>query len=168
MEKIGILYGSTMGNTANVARMMQTILGKNRADVIDIKIAGIEDLQRYPNLILGVSTWGLGEMQNDWMNKLPLLQETDLKGRKVAFFGLGDQNSFPMTFLDAMGTLYDVSISSGAEVVGKWPPDEYSFGASTALRNGFFVGLALDEDTEPEKTRKRVKAWLDQLKNQWV
>jgi flavodoxin I len=102
-------------------------------------------------------------MQEDWAAKLHLLRSADLKGKTVALFGLGDQSGHPDSFLDAMGTLYDLLVEGGDTPVGSWPADGYGFVRSTALRDGMFVGLALDEDRQAGKTRERIEAWLGQL-----
>jgi flavodoxin I len=168
MNRIGIVYGSTTGVTAEVAQTIQTLLGKERADLMDVSAITVEDLNRYQNLILGVSTWGMGEMQNDWEAKLKLLKEADLKGKRIALFGLGDQIAYADTYLDAMGTLYDTLLSCGVTPVGQWPADGYACEKSTALRENRFVGLALDEDNESKKTAERIDSWLKQLDGQWL
>jgi len=48
--------------------------------------------------------------------------------------------------------------------VGYWPADGYDFTESKALRDGKFVGLALDEDNQSDLTDERIKAWVAQLK----
>jgi flavodoxin I len=35
---------------------------------------------------------------------------------------------------------------------------------SIAVKNGKFVGLALDEDNQSELTNQRIKIWVSQLK----
>ncbi len=167
MNKIGIVYGTTTGTTAKVAGSILAALGEERADLINVSSLAISDLEKYRNLILGVSTWGAGEMQDDWEGKLHLLKGADLKGKTVALFGLGDQNSYSDTFLDAMGTLYDALADAGVEPVGAWPTDGYDFEKSTAVRNGMFVGLAIDEDNQSKETRARIEAWLGQLEGEW-
>jgi flavodoxin I len=167
MERIGIIYGSTTGATAKVAESIRKVLGEDRSDLLEVSSIGSEDLKKYDNLILGVSTWGLGDMQDEWEAKLSLLKETDLKEKTVALFGLGDQEGYPDTYLDAMGTLYDLLIAGGVTPVGEWPTDGYSFDKSTAVRDRGFVGLALDEDNQAEKTQERIVAWLVQLENKW-
>ncbi len=168
MEKVAVIYGSTTGNTESVAQSIRELLGEDRADLINVASAGVEDFNRYRNLILGASTWGLGELQDDWDGKLALLKSADLKGKQIALFGLGDQQSYSETFLDGMGTLYETLLSCGVMPIGQWPSEGYSFGASTACVDGNFVGLALDEDTEPDKTEGRIKTWLKQLDTQWL
>ncbi len=167
MAQIGIVYGSTTGNTANYAEMMQQLLGKKRADLIDISRTGADDLARYPNLILGISTWGYGDLQADWKNRLPLLQEIDLPNKQVALFGLGDQEGYPATFVDAMGTLYVTLNNSGATFIGSWPAEGYTFKASTACLGDRFVGLVLDEENQADRMAERIWSWLQQLEGQW-
>ncbi len=167
MAQIGIVYGSTTGNTTKYAEMMLQLLGKERADLIDISQAVAEDLARYPNLILGISTWGYGDVQDDWNNKMALLQEVNLQKKRIALFGLGDQEAYPSTFLDAMGTLYEVLVDCGATPIGAWSTEGYNFDASTAMLKNQFVGLALDEENQKDKNAVRVETWLQQLEDQW-
>lgn len=167
MAQIGIVYGSTTGNTAKYAEEMQQILGKERADLIDVSQTGAADLTRYANLILGISTWGYGDLQDDWARRLPLLREIDLKNKRIALFGLGDQEAYPSTFVDAMGTLYEVLVDCGVTPIGAWPTENYTFDASTACLNNRFVGLALDEENQADKMTERIRSWLQQLEDQW-
>ncbi|NMG60515.1 flavodoxin FldA, partial [Geitlerinema sp. P-1104] len=53
----------------------------------------------------------------------------------------------------------------GGATVGYWPTDGYEFEESKAVRDGKFVGLALDEDNQSEMTEERVQAWTSQLKS---
>jgi flavodoxin I len=167
MTQIGIIYGSTTGNTARYAKLMQEFLGKERADLVDISQANAENLARYPNLIMGISTWGYGDVQEDWGNKLAILQNLNLQGKRIALFGLGDQEAYPATFADAMGTLYQVLVDCGANPIGTWSTEGYSFDASTAIINQQFVGLVLDEDNQADKNTARVETWLQRLEDQW-
>ena len=117
----------------------------------------------YDILILGVSTWGIGEMQEDWKDFIHPLPELDLNGRMVAMFGLGDQESYPGTFADAMGRLYEVLLNTGCSFTGAWPVAGYVYEASAAVKEGRFVGLVLDEENQPEKTEQRLDKWLKNI-----
>ena len=44
-------------------------------------------------------------------------------------------------------------------MVGAVPVDGYTFDASDAVVDGHFVGLALDEVNESDKTDARIDAW---------
>ena len=119
MAEIGIFYGSTTGKTQFAAEAIQQQFAVKKADLFDIAGADAADLSRYPLLVLGVSTWGIGDLQADWDTRLNLLAEADLAGKKVALFGLGDALGYPDSFLDAMGILYQAVANRGAEIVGR-------------------------------------------------
>ena len=166
MAKIGVFYGSTTGNTVKAAELIQNALGSDRTDLVDVGMASGQDLTRYDALILGTSTWHWGGLQDEWAQFEEQLSGDALKGKKVAFFGLGDQKRYPDHFADGMGLLYGKVKSSGAHVVGLWPKSEYEFEASTAEVGDKLIGLALDEDNEPQKTPDRVGKWVKQLKTE--
>jgi flavodoxin I len=168
MAQIGIVYGSTTGNTTKCAEKIQQLLGKEQADLLNIAKAEADDLNGYPNLILGTSTWGYGDLQDDWESKLAMLKEINWQGKKVALFGLGDQEAYSSTFLDAMGTLYNTLIDAGATCIGAWPTEGYTFDESTAVVDDRFVGLALDEENQEDKMDERIQNWLNQLEGQWA
>ena len=81
----------------------------------------------------------------------------------MALFGLGDQFGYPDTFCDAMRYLYDKVIERGGTITGYWPVDGYTFDASTAVFDGYFVGLAIDEVNQSDLTVERIEAWCNQL-----
>ncbi|MOA52018.1 Flavodoxin-2 [compost metagenome] len=45
-------------------------------------------------------------------------------------------------------------------MVGAWPTEGYEFEASEAVRDGKFVGLALDLDNQSGQTEERLNVWL--------
>ena len=162
--RTGIFYGSSGGNTERVAKMIKEALDID-ADLIDVAYARAEDFQKYDLLILGSSTWGEGDLQDDWEDIFDEFKKIDLSGKTVALFGTGDQEEYPDTFVDAMGTLYDQAVQNGARVVGDgWPTEGYDFDESTAVRDGAFVGLAIDEDNQEDLTSQRVWKWTEGVK----
>jgi len=161
--RIGIFYGSSSGDTERVALLIRDKLGSDKASVHNIIGSKAENLNDYPFLILGISTWGIGRMQDDWELFVQNLKSFDCAGKKIALFGLGDQESYPDTFADALGILYDIFISSGCAITGDWPVLGYNYFSSKAERNGRFVGLVLDERNQQELTEQRVTFWINQL-----
>ncbi|MEA3522450.1 MAG: flavodoxin, partial [Campylobacterota bacterium] len=121
-------------------------------------------MEKYEFIIIGASTWGEGELQDDWEEFFPNLGKTDFSDKTVALFGLGDQEEYCDYYLDAMGTIYEEILKQGATVVGSWPTDGYDHDKSTAIRDGEFVGLALDEDNQDDLSNDRVTAWIAQIK----
>ena len=157
MANIGIFFGSDTGNTEKVAEKIATKLSLDAQDIAGNSSDIFDD---YDLLILGTPTANYGEMQPDWDYFVPEMEEADLKGKKVALFGLGDQVDYPDSFLDAMGELAEMVEDAGGELIGEWPTDGYAFNDSRAVKDGRFVGLALDEDRQPELTDDRIATWL--------
>jgi flavodoxin I len=121
-------------------------------------------LDRYQYLLLGSSTWGIGELQDDWLAGIGKFDKVDWVGKKAALFGTGDQQGYPDSFVDAVGALYEKLADKGAEVVGFWPVDGYEYDASRAEKDGRFVGLVIDEDNQNDLTEERINAWIEDLK----
>lgn len=165
MAQIGIFYGSSTGNTRMAAEAIQREFGTG-AELFDIARADAACLARYPLVILGVSTWGLGDLQADWDAGINLLAQADLSGKKVAFFGLGDAVCYPDTFLDAMGTLYRAAGARGAELIGRWPAEGYDFTESSAVADGELVGLGLDQDNQEHLSAERISRWVAQVRRE--
>jgi len=164
MKKTGIFYGGTKkGNTKSVTDKLAALLKVPSEDVINIADASIETLNKYDHLIFGTSSWGIGGAHYDWENFVDLLIDIDFKGKKVAMFGLGDQKKYPESFVDGMGLIY-CRLSAKDSVVGFTSVEGYDYYFSMAEREGRFVGLALDDDSQPELTVPRITAWAEQLK----
>jgi len=160
--KIGIFYGSTNGNTAEAAGLIHAKLGGELFDVGKLKTA--ESVLAFDLLVLGTSTWYDGELQDDWDIFLKELSKVELKGKKVALFGLGDQEGYGSEFVSGMRIIYDVVTAQGATVIGAWPTQGYSFEDSAAVIDGRFIGLALDQDNQDELTQERIDTWCHELK----
>lgn len=167
MDKIGIFYGSTDGNTENVVEKVQAALGKDLVELHNVDASTAEDVQNYSNIIFACPTWEIGELQEDWESFIDILDDIDFSGKKISYIGLGDADGYPDTFLDALGIIHDRIKDKGATFVGKWSTDDYTFDESRAVVNGKFLGLAIDEDSEPEKTDGRIKKWVEQIKTEF-
>lgn len=160
---IGIFFGSTTGNTEQAAQHIQKKLQAD-ADVINVTEMTKDNLEKYDMLLLGSSTWGSGDLQDDWETRMDVLESADLSGKKVGFFGCGDQSMYPDTFADALGIIYRAIKDSGAEFIGEWPAEEYDYTGSEAVVNGSFIGLVLDEDNQSDLTEQRIADWTATLK----
>ena len=136
------------------------MLGKSRVTLYDVGSATTKDLMNHQHLIMGIPTWGIGELQDDWDDFLHQCQDVNLSGKTAALFGLGDQESYPDTFADALGKLYDSLVSMGCRLVGEWTDEAYSFSESVAYRKKKFVGLVLDEENQADLSERRIQSWL--------
>ncbi|MFL0809772.1 MAG: flavodoxin FldB [Agarilytica sp.] len=164
-KKIGLFYGSTTCYTEMAAEKIQAAIGEPLVDIFNIDETPVIETHFYDRLIMGIPTWDYGELQEDWEEIWPELDELELEGKKVAVFGLGDQIGYPEWFLDAMGYLYHKLRARGATMVGHWPNQGYEFEASKALTEDkeCFVGLALDEENEFSLSETRIKNWCSQV-----
>ena len=160
MKTVKIVYGSTTGATAAAAIQLAGLLD---APAVSVAQAVPEDFQA-DLLILGSSTWGYGELQDDWYDGLDKLKEANLSGKTIALFGCGDCESYSDTFCGAMGDIYEGLKDSGAKFIGAVSTDGYTYDDSAAVVDGKFVGLALDDVNEDDKTDERIDAWLNEIK----
>lgn len=161
MSKTIVVYGSSTGTCEAIA---QTIGEKLGADVINVTDLTKEDIEGADNLVLGTSTWGAGEMQDDWYDGVKVLKEAGLSGKKVAVFGCGDSSSYSDTFCGGMKELYDAAEEAGATMVGnEVSTDGYTYDDSDSVVDGHFIGLPLDDVNEDDQTESRIDAWIPTL-----
>ena len=163
--KIGLFYGSTTCYTEIVAEKIQTIIGADLVDIFNIKDQPLALCLDYDFIILGISTWDYGELQEDWESMWSDINQIDLSDKIIALYGMGDQVGYTEWFQDALGMLHDQVIAQGATVVGYWPNQGYDFTASKALTadSSQFVGLSLDEDSQYNLTDERLDTWCEQV-----
>ncbi|PNM08524.1 flavodoxin [Yersinia enterocolitica] len=162
MATVGIFFGSDTGNTENIAKMIQKQLGKDVAEVHDIAKSTKEDLEGFDILLIGIQPGitvklnVIGMISSD-------TEEIDFNGKLVAILAVAIRN-YAEYFCDAMGTVRDIIEPRGAAIVGHWPTAGYHFEASKGLADDdHFIGLAIDEDRQPELTNERVEAWVKQI-----
>jgi flavodoxin I len=170
MIRIGLFYGSTDGHTADVAARLKARLdallppgSEEAVELFDVADYYLEEMLDFPCLILGAPTWNHGQLQRDWERVIEEFGALDLRGKRAAVFGLGDQVGYPDTFADALFFIADQLRAAGAALVGRWPRTGYDFRASWAVEDGELLGLVLDEDNQPELTETRLEAWSRQI-----
>ena len=161
MKPTIVIYGSSTGTCQEIAESIASKLGVEATDAASIDN---DTIANNDNLILGTSTWGAGEMQDDWYDGIKTLKAAGLAGKTVALFGCGDSESYPDTFCGGMRELYDAAKAAGATVLDGVSVDGYTFDDSEAVEGDRFVGLALDNVNEDDKTEERVDAWLESIK----
>ena len=160
MNKTIVVFGSSTGTCEAIAEKIASKLGCEAVNVQDLTA---DIITNHQNLILGTSTWGAGELQDDWYDGLKTLQSSDLKGKTIAIFGCGDCATYSDTFVGGMGELYNGIKDSGAHFIGSVATDGYTFDDSEAVINGKFIGLPLDDINEDDKTDIRIETWLAQV-----
>jgi len=167
MSKTGIFYSFNSKKTAKAAEKIIEEFGP------DFKIVPVnaEELTEelflsFTNLILGVPTWFDGELPNYWDEFVPALEDLNLKGKTIAIFGLGNQVEYPENFGDAVGIMANLVQERGAKVIGSTLTRGYTYESSRAEQNGKFVGLLLDQETQPRHSKERITNWVADIKTQ--
>jgi flavodoxin I len=130
-----------------------------------------EDLLQYDALILGTPTYGINQLPGNstgikagsWEEFLPQLEDLDFSGKRIALYGLGNQEKYTERFADSLIHLYRFFSQRGAEMIGAWETNGYSFEHSQSVVDGSFVGLVLDQQSQPLLTDQRITDWLSQV-----
>lgn len=165
MKKTIVVYGSSTGTCQDLAERIAKKAGVAADNVIDVAKLTKEQVAEAEVLLLGSSTWGDGELQDDWYDGIKTLKSAGLQGKTVAIFGCGDSASYPDTFCDAMSEIYKEIADSGCTIVGATSTDGYTFDSSNSVVDGKFVGLALDEMNESDMSDERIDAWVAGLQD---
>lgn len=162
--KTGIFFASSTGTTERVALELAKALGVDRKDVQNVSKTAPSMLGDYDLIVMGSPTYSSGELQEDFYDFIAGADVLDLKGKKVAVFGDGDE-SMSDTFCDAVGTIYDKMKETGATMVGTFNTFPYEFRRSRAVpvKGGEAVGLLLDEVNHPEASAGRIADWAKEI-----
>ena len=167
IPKIGIFYGSDTGNTERIAEMISEGLPPLECACKNIDDSSVDEFMEFEVLLFGVSTWNIGEIQCSWEDLLEDLKTRDFSGKRVGLFGLGDSVGYPDTFVDGLGILWECVGKERPALIGTWSTEGYIFDDSRGMfDDDHFLGLVIDEDSEPEHTDERVERWLAQIKRE--
>ena len=166
-NKAALIYGSDTGSTEYISEIIAEKLALENIDFKDVVTMKPPDFAEYDIMIMGIPTWYIGELQTDWDDFFEEFKTIDFTGKKVAFYGLGDQYGYPDNFQDGLGILAEVVLDNGGELYGYWPNEGYDFNESLGIApNGMFYGLALDEDNQRDESNDRIEKWVNQIKEE--
>lgn len=165
MNKIAIIYSFNSVKTAKAAEKIKEAFGSD-FNIVPVNAEELteEIFLSFKNMILGVPTWFDGELPNYWDEFVPAIEDLDLKDKTIAIYGLGNQVEYPENFGDAVGILAELVQERGANVIGHTSSEGYNFESSKALVDDKFVGLILDQETQPRLSKERIEKWVSQLK----
>ena len=163
-----VYFGSSLGRVENVAKQVAAQLGV--PTLVDLHESPLIGAGEHRLVVLAMSTWHDGVLQDDWRARQSELFEIDWSGTLVAMACLGDQYGYPRTFGDALGIVAEAIEPRGATLIGAWDlkadPIGYEFRKSRGLRDGRFIGLVIDEDNQPTATDERVRLWCQQVRSE--
>lgn len=169
MAKTAIIYSYNTQKSKKVAERIIEAFGTENIESVNAEVVSKAIIEQYENFIISAPTWFDGELPNYWDEFLPDLEEMDLKSKKFAIFGLGDQKGYPENFCDAIGLMAEILEGCNATIVGKVSEiSDFTFENSKALRNGKFLGQPLDQENQARLTGKRISAWVTQLKTEFT
>lgn len=160
MKKIGIFYSFRSHKSKQQVKKMIKHLGEKNVEQVDVEKATHDDFDKFDHYIFSVPTWFDGELPNYWDEFLPTIADDDLKGKKFALFGGGDQKGYPENFVDGLGVMAEFLEKRGGEIVGFTSTEGYTYESSRAQRGDQFVGLALDIENQAAMTDERIKNWI--------
>jgi flavodoxin I len=171
MKKVLLLFWGKGGNVERAAHKVYAMFPPEQIDMFDVVSFDVSTIGDYHLIILGGSTigaeiWTDVKDDNEWSRFFTAVEEHDLSGKYVAFFGLGDQVLYPDHYVDALAVFKEEMVKAGVYHVGEWSIEGYRFTDSDGYDGKMFFGLALDEDRQAELTEERVKQWTDQLKKE--
>lgn len=168
MSKTGIFYSFNSKKTAKAA---EKIIDEFGADFKIVPVNAEELTEElflsFSNMVLGVPTWFDGELPSYWDEFVPALEDLDLKGKTIAIYGMGNQVEYPENFGDAVGILAKLVKERGAKVIGSTSTKGYAYESSKAELDGKFIGLMLDQETQPRLTKERITNWVADIKTQF-
>ncbi|MDE6529091.1 MAG: flavodoxin [Muribaculaceae bacterium] len=166
MKKIGVFYGSETGTTADVARRIARLLDVDENGVFDVADTAPSQVGSFDLLVFGTSTWGDGELEENWEDFVAGLEAMDLSGKDIALFGCGDE-TMSDTFCSGVGVLYDRLKDTGARFIAPYNTIGYTFEHSAAKPDNALeaVGLLLDEVNHPELSATRIAGWTTLIKD---
>ncbi len=171
MSKTAIFYSPQGGNVDSVANKLGEMIGNDNVDIIPVQEVEKGDVDNYNKIILVGSTVGTDHWNNEvvvdeWTEFFTKIMEISFEEKKVAIVGLGNSVLYPSHFADGMADLYERITKQNAKVLGFVDANDYDFEDSEAVNDdGFFCGLAIDEDNESELTTERIEKWILILKS---
>ena len=167
---IGIYFATTTGKTEDIAERLHGLFSTAESPKDLADLPNLSEFASLDGIICGIPTWNTGadseRSGTAWDSLLDNIGSLDLKGKKVAIFGLGDSSTYTENFCDAMEELHSYFVKSGASMVGYVAKSKYTFEESKSVVGDKFCGLPLDEDSESDMTDERLSSWCNQLKTE--
>lgn len=172
MKKVALIYSPKGGSVEKVSKIiygkfMPDQIVRMAASEVDKQVLIDSDFWLVGGSTAGSHVWEDADDDNMWHAFFSLLDSIDMKSKKVAFFGLGDQILYPHHYVDGLGTFQEEFSARNANIVGKWPDKGYEYSDSEGIDGDMFFGLALDEDNQTNLTESRIDKWLKEIKKEF-
>lgn len=166
MKNIALIYWPSGGSVERCAKIFEEKSGN--IDLFKLEDITPEKVSSYDTYIFGGSTvgadhWSNDDSANSWASFFANIGNYNLNGKKASIYGLGNQLIYPDQFVDGMAYIKKNLVNEGMTVSGAWSTEGYDFEESQSIEDDKFIGLALDEDAQPELTEERIVAWLKEI-----
>lgn len=138
MANVLIVYGSTMGNTEIAANMIADVIRGAGNSAIVLNAANVDCnglCAGFDCVLFGSSTWGDGQLQDNFSVLYDCFDNLGVTGVKSAAFGCGD-SGYP-TFCGAVDIIHSALEEYDAKIVAP----------------------ALKIDGEPQAAKGEIEAW---------
>lgn len=114
---IVMIYASMTGNTEEMADVIASGVRAGGMELVvkEVVEANATDMQQYDAILLGVYTWGDGELPDEFLDFYDEMENLDLSGKKAAVFGSCD-SSYP-NYGAAVDILIEKLQQLGCEVI---------------------------------------------------
>jgi len=121
MANVILVFGSTTGNTEMLAEHVAAGLEQGMASVTvkNVTEASGDELAENDAIVFGCSTWGEGDLQDDFVDFHEAMDGVSLEGKKAAVFGPGDSEEYADSFCVAVDMLEETLKKCGAKIVVK-------------------------------------------------
>lgn len=121
MEKAVVIFGSTTGTTEMAAKWVKEALleADVKTDILNAADIQAAPAAQYDLIVFGSSTWGEGDIQEDFIGVYDGLTVEMLKDKKVAVFGCGDSDMFPDNFCQAVDKIVEKAKECEADILGE-------------------------------------------------
>ncbi|MFI3210470.1 MAG: flavodoxin domain-containing protein [Peptostreptococcaceae bacterium] len=113
MKKVSIIYATMTGNTEEIAGMIKDELNGFDVNVINVSNATDEDVTGADLVLFGSSTWGYGDVNDEFVGYYDNMSKELLEGKEFAVFGCGDSIGFSDVFCHGAEAINDKAIECG-------------------------------------------------------
>ena len=170
MEKVLLIYWPKSGNVEKVGQKFISHFKKDQLNIVSIDNINEDTLKTYDYWIIGGSTvgshvWEDADDTNKWWSFFKSLDNIDLSGKKIAFYGLGDQVLYPNHFVDGLVTFKEEFEKRNARIYGKWPNQTQSSTSDKTYESAAETELVIKCLTNNPRKEILIEIPLNNLKN---
>jgi len=91
--------------------------GLANVTVKNVTEASVDELADYDAIVFGCSTWGEGDLQDDFVDFHKAMDGISQEDKKAAVFSPGDSEEYPDSFCKKMDILEETLKKCGVEIV---------------------------------------------------